>query len=217
MRLRWTNTVRNFVLWRWIVPWGRGSETRSACTGCDAEGVSCDTGEMFTGYRCLESSSNSTLCDACGRTPAGHHVRARSGAARRRGQGPKPRSCTGAVGAQRRGLDGAEAQLHTRLRDGRRYLATEGAIITTLRSLRGQTRPHAQPQPSPGRRRASNVECRMVAACERDHHSPRTSLTGGRRSAASRAGRVAQRVTRGCASAAGRHDACLGEHGCRHD
>jgi hypothetical protein len=29
---------------------GRGSETRSACTGCDAEGVSCDTDEMSTEY-----------------------------------------------------------------------------------------------------------------------------------------------------------------------
>ena len=179
--------------------------------------MSCDTDAISAAYAGADTTSNSTICCSCTQVCCRPSRKCKPGAARRRGQGPKPRTFTRAVGAQRRGLDGAEAQLHTRLRDGRRYLATEGAIITTLRSLRGQTRPHAQPQPSPGRRRASNVECRMVAACERDHHSPRTSLTGGRRSAASRAGRVAQRVTRGCASAAGRHDACLGEHGCRHD
>jgi hypothetical protein len=38
----------------------------------------------------------------------GHHAIAMDGAARRRGQCPKPRAPSGAVGAQRRGIDGAE-------------------------------------------------------------------------------------------------------------
>lgn len=55
-----------------------------------------------------KSTSNSTISRACRRSAAGHHVKANPGAGRKRGQGPKPRSWTRAVGAERRDLDGAE-------------------------------------------------------------------------------------------------------------
>jgi hypothetical protein len=48
------------------------------------------------------------------RSSGDHHVSANLGAARRRRQGPRPRTGKRAGGAQRRGLDARRAQLHAR-------------------------------------------------------------------------------------------------------
>ena len=106
VHLRWTNTVGLRYGRRWIAPWGRVSETRSACTGCDAEGVSCDTDEMATEYARANPTSNSTICGGQRAAHQGHHVSAntelRAGAVKVR----RPRGS--GVGAQRRTLHGAE-------------------------------------------------------------------------------------------------------------
>jgi len=114
---------------------GAATGTRSACSLCDAEGVSCDTGEVSAEYASSKSPSNSTICDGRGQTPPGHHASANPGAARRRRQGPKPRTCIRAVGAQRRGLDGAEhSSILGRVMAGRETRVRRGHAIGTMQS-----------------------------------------------------------------------------------
>ena len=98
VHMRWTNTVRNFVLWALDRALGARIGNALRCTGCHAEGVSCDTDEMSTEYARANPTSNSTICDVPHHQ--GHHVSAntelRAGTVKVR----RPRGS--GVGAQRR-------------------------------------------------------------------------------------------------------------------
>ena len=59
MALRAITVVPNLSCWlRWIRPWGRGLETRSGSTACDAEGVSFDTDAIPAEYARANTTSN---------------------------------------------------------------------------------------------------------------------------------------------------------------
>ena len=87
-------------------------------------GVSADTNEIPAEYAWRKFGVNIS------RSSAGHHVSANPGAARRRRQGPKPRTSARAGGAQRRGLVRRRAQLDNR-----------GVMAGNQRVRAGVTRP----------------------------------------------------------------------------
>lgn len=118
----------------------------------------------YCATRCAEDSVNGHWRDVRRIAPAasavklnqttfgGHHVAARNGAARRRGQCPKPRENHVAVGAQRRGIDGAE---HSSKID--RVMAAisrikSGTVRATLRR-QSQDISRCDSTPQPGRER----------------------------------------------------------------
>jgi hypothetical protein len=123
---------------------GAPTGTRSACTACDAEGVSYDTGEMSAEYADQVHTSNSTFRRRSG-SLVGHHVRAkftsgRAGAVKARSAAER------GGGAERRGLDGTEhrSRLERVMAEQHARGQTVAQTCATHRSeMCGERRPHA--------------------------------------------------------------------------